>query len=76
MIKIIRGQLPEMFGSLKTAMVEYFFERYATLAKTTVVVATTAVSMTGGGVGRAFQYQDLFLGHILMSRGMQLLEIR
>ena len=55
-----RAQLPEMFGSIKTVMVEYFDERYAALAETAAAAATSAVTAAGvgGGAGRAFQYRD------------------
>ena len=46
-----RAQLPEMFGSIKTAMVEYFDERYAALAKTVAAAAASVVSAVGGGIG-------------------------
>ena len=51
-----RAQLPEMFGSIKTVMVEYFDERYAALAETAAAAATSAVTAegVGGGAGRAF----------------------
>ena len=56
---MFREQLPEMFGSIKTAMVEYFDERYAALAETAVAAAASAVTATGeGGAGRGFQYRD------------------
>ena len=32
-IEIVRGQLPEMFGSIKTVMFEYFDEHYTTSAE-------------------------------------------
>ena len=57
----LRAQLPEMFGSIKTVMVEYFEERYAALAETAAATATSAVTAAGvggGGADRAFQYQD------------------
>ena len=50
-----------MFGSIKTAMVEYFDERYAALAETAAAAAPSAVTAAGigrGGDGRAFQYRD------------------
>ena len=62
MIKIVQGHLPKMF-----------FECYVALAE---MAAATAVSTAGGGDGRALQYRDLLLGHILMSKRLQLLEIR
>lgn len=64
-----------MFGSIKTVMIAYFDERYATLAETATATAIAAVTAAGGGAGRAFQYRDLLLGHILMSRGLRLLGI-
>lgn len=38
------GQIPEMFGSIKTAMMEYFDDRYATLAEAAVAGATMVVA--------------------------------
>ena len=55
---MFRAELPELFGSIKTAMVEYFDERYAALAETAAAAATTAVAAAGGGAGRGFQYRD------------------
>ena len=65
-----------MIRYIKTITIEYFDERYATVAETAVATATSAVTTTGGGAVRTFQYRDLLLGHILMSRGLQLLGIR
>ena len=47
-----------MFGSINTAMVEYFDERYAALVA--AAAATSAVTVAGvrGGADRAFQYRD------------------
>jgi len=55
-----RAQLLEMFGSIKTVMVEHFDERYAALAETVAAAATSAVTAAGvgGGASRAFQYRD------------------
>ena len=52
--------IEELFGSIKTTMVEYFDERYAALAETAAAAATSAVTAAGvgGGAGRAFQYRD------------------
>ena len=55
MVEIVWGQIPEMFGSIKTSMFEYFDERYEAIVET---VATTGVTAAGGGATRAFQYQD------------------
>ena len=55
---LFRAELPELFGSIKTAMVEYFDERYAALAETAATAATAAVAAAGGGAGRGFQYRD------------------
>ena len=55
---IFRAQLPEMFGSITTIMVEYFDECYVALAKTAAASATTVaaaaittITMAGGGAG-------------------------
>ena len=58
------------------AMVEYFDERYAAIAETAAATTSATVSTAVGGAGWAFQYWDLLLGHILRSRGLQLLGIR
>ena len=57
-VEIVRGQIPEMFGSIKTAMMEYFDDIYAALAETAAATATSAVTATatitatGGGASR------------------------
>ena len=55
---MFQAQLPEMFGSIMTAMVEYFDDRYAALAEVVAATITTSVSATGLGTGRVFQYRD------------------
>ena len=51
--------MSELFGSIKTTMVEYFDEHYVVLAETAVAAAASAVIVAGGGgSGRGFQYQD------------------
>ena len=55
---LFRAELPELFGSIKTAMVEYFDERYAALTETAAAAATAAVAAAGGGASRGFQYRD------------------
>ena len=55
---LFRAQLSEMFGSIKTAMDEYFDEHYATLAETGAATASAVVMAAGRGAGRAFQYRD------------------
>ncbi|XP_052626743.1 uncharacterized protein LOC128133384 [Lactuca sativa] len=52
------SEFPEMFGSIKTAMVEYFVDGYATLSEAAATAATIAVSTIGLGAGQVFQYQD------------------
>ena len=52
---MFRAELSELFGSIKTAMVEYFDERYAALTET---AAAAAVVAAWGGAGRGFQYRD------------------
>ena len=56
---LFRAELPELFGSIKTAMIEYFDERYAALAETAAAAATAAVAAARGGAGRGFQYRDI-----------------
>ena len=55
---LFRVEFPELFGSMKTAMVEYFDECYAALAETAVAAAAATIETTGGGAGRGFQYRD------------------
>ena len=52
--ELFRAELPELFGLIKTAMVEYFDERYAALAETAAAAATTAVAATKGRPSRGF----------------------
>ena len=44
---LFRAQLLKMFGSIKTAMVEYFDERYTNIVET--VAATTILVVTAAG---------------------------
>lgn len=57
-VALFRAELPKLFGSIKTAMVEYFDERYAALTETATAAATAAVAPTGEGAGQGFQYRD------------------
>ena len=41
--ELFRAELPELFGSIKTAMVEYFDERYAALTETAAAAATISM---------------------------------
>ena len=43
-----------MIGSFKTAMVEYFYERYAAIAEMAAAAASTVVAMVRRGVGGVF----------------------
>lgn len=52
-VSIVQGKILELFGSIKTDMMEFFDYRYAELSKTIVVVATKTVVATRIGVGRA-----------------------
>ena len=47
-----------MFGSIKTVMMEFFNDRYATIAETAAIAASAAMAAAGVGTGRAFQYRD------------------
>ena len=50
-VEIVRGQIPELFGTIKSAMMEYFDDRYVALVEMVVVVAASAVTTARGGVG-------------------------
>ena len=58
MAAMFRAQLPKMFGSIKTAMVEYFDEPYAALAESATAAVIAVIAAAGGGVSRGFQYRD------------------
>ena len=51
---LFRAELPELFGSIKTAMIEYFDERYAALAETATAAVTAAVATAKGRPSRGF----------------------
>lgn len=57
-VSIVRGQIPNLFGSIKTSMMEFFDDRYNALSKADVVAATVVFAAAGIGTGRAFQYHD------------------
>ena len=40
----IRAEIPEMFGSIKTTLIETFDERYAALSEAAVAAATAAIA--------------------------------
>ena len=41
----IRAEIPKMFGSIKTTLIETFDERYAALSEATVAAATAAIAV-------------------------------
>ena len=47
----------ELFGSIKTTMMEFYDDRYVALSDATDITATTVVAV-GIGTGRPFQYRD------------------
>ena len=53
-VVIVWDQIPELFGSIKTATMEFFDERYTTIAKTVAAAASAAVATIGVGLGRVF----------------------
>ena len=57
-VSIVRRQILELFGSIKTSMMEFFDDRYATLLETATAIATIIIVVAVIGIGRAFQYQD------------------
>ena len=54
-LDIVRGQIPEMLGSITTAMMEYFDDRYTTITETVAVTASTIEAAAGVGADRPFQ---------------------
>ena len=48
-VSIIRGQIPELFGFIKTATMEFFDDQYASLPEVTNVASTTVVIVVGIG---------------------------
>ena len=70
-VEIVRGQIPEMFGSIKTPMMEYFDDRYASIAETTAAAASAVVAAAGTGTGQAFQYWDFYNMKPLIFDGTQ-----
>ena len=40
----IRAEIPEMFGSIKTTLIETFDKRYAALSEAVVAAATVAIA--------------------------------
>ena len=55
---VIRGQILELSGSIKTAMIKYFDGHYATLSEATVSAATMTIAVDGVCGERVFQYRD------------------
>ena len=51
---LLRAELPEWFGSIRTAMLEKFDERYAALAETAAAAVTAAVAAAKGRPSRGF----------------------
>ena len=54
-----RAQLPKMVGSIKSAMVEYFDERYVALSETAAVIATAIITVHGLVLGKPFNIRTL-----------------
>ena len=50
-VSLFRAQLLEMFGSSRTAMVEYFDERYTVRSEAVAAAATVVVVAVGIGAG-------------------------
>ena len=57
-VRIVQGQIPKLFGTIKSAMMEYFDDIYAALTETVAAAATVAVTAAGRGAGRVFHYRD------------------
>lgn len=54
----VRKDILEVFGSIKTMIIEKFYKRYATVTEAVAVVATTNVVTTGIQRRGSFQYRD------------------
>ena len=54
----IRAEIPEMFGSIKTTLIETFDERYAALSDVVVVAATAAVAAARPQGGDALLFRE------------------
>ena len=60
-VEIVRGQISELFGSIKTAMMEYIDDIYVAHMETAITAIASAVTAAGGGgvgASRDFQYRD------------------
>ena len=57
-VAIFSVKNPDMFGSIKTMMMEFFDDRYPAIVETAAAAASIAVAAVGAGTGQAFQYQD------------------
>ena len=71
----IRAEIPEMFGSIKTTLMETFEERYATLTEAAAAAATAAVAVARPqGVTRCCSESSATRSHLsLMGRRIRLL---
>ena len=54
----IRAEIPEMFGFIKTTLIETFNERYATVTEAAVVAATAAVAAARPQGGNSLLYRE------------------
>ena len=55
-VTIVRGQISEMFGSIKTMMMEFFDDHYTAIVEMVAVATSRTVAATCARSGRAFQY--------------------
>lgn len=54
----IRAEIPKMFGSIKTTLIETFDERYTALSEAAVAAATTAIAATRPHGGDVLLFQE------------------
>ena len=54
----IRAEIPEMFGSIKTTLIETFDERYAALSEAAVAAATAAIAAARPQGGDALLFRE------------------
>ena len=53
-VEIVQGRIPKLFWTIKSAMMEYFDDRYATLAETDDASTIAAVTVAGEELAEFF----------------------
>ena len=58
MVATIRAEIPEMFGSIKTMLIETFDEHYAALSEAAVAAATATIAAVRPQGGDALLFRE------------------